>query len=321
MDQRSAPTTRSIPARSSDVPLGLKPATASSAVTAAACPGPDLDQGRAAGGEQPRQVGHNRPIGVEPVRTAVERNPRVMVADIRLEAGDGRGLDVGRVRDHDIEGSRSAGRAPGSLHHEASRREPIPGQVDPGDRTGRGGTVDAPAEGAGPLAQQRAKDRPGPGAEIENAAGPAGVAADALQGGRDQRLRVGPRVEDRGRDDEVETPELAAPEDPRDRLPGETPGQKGLDAGRGLGVETQIRIAQERHAVEAGRGAHQDPGIRLLFGNAGLAQGQGGAADQRANRHRHAAAGPRRRARPSRAPALAAAGPRRRGRRTACRRP
>ena len=68
----------------------------------------DLDERDAGRCQQPEQVRRHRPVGVEPVLPAVERQARLVHGDLGLERGEvGRG-DVGRVGEDQVEGGLQA---------------------------------------------------------------------------------------------------------------------------------------------------------------------------------------------------------------------
>ena len=73
--------------------------------------------------------------------------------------------------------------------------------------------------------------------------------------GLDQGFRIGPGVEHIGGETEVQTPELTEAEDARHRFTREATLQECFEAGRSLGVQGQIGIADRDRAVEARRRA------------------------------------------------------------------
>ncbi len=111
------------------------------------------------------------------------------------------------------------------------------------------------------FAQKREQDRARAGAEIEEAQRRAAV----RQRGKDrtdQRLRVLPRVEDRRIDREMQAPELAVPEDARDRLAGEPAG--GVSGKRiSAGAYGPGGRADQRDVVEAAGGADEDARVEV----------------------------------------------------------
>ena len=77
---------RTIPDKSCRTAVDCKAPLDEQALDIALLPGPDLDHQLAARREQARRIGGDRPIGRKPVRAAVERMRRIMVAHLAARA-------------------------------------------------------------------------------------------------------------------------------------------------------------------------------------------------------------------------------------------
>jgi hypothetical protein len=67
---------------------------------------PSFHRENAAGRQPPRGLRNQHAVGVEAIGAAVQREERVVIADLGGETGDIGRADIGRVRHHQIEGSR-----------------------------------------------------------------------------------------------------------------------------------------------------------------------------------------------------------------------
>ena len=114
--------------------------------TAAPWPAPISTAKRPPGSKDAQDLRAQAAIGVQAVRAAVERQARLVIADLRRQGRDLGGGDIGRIGDHQIE---AVGASPPSSRRAAARRA----------RRGRGWRR-SPAPPPGPPPKHR---RPGPG--------------------------------------------------------------------------------------------------------------------------------------------------------------
>ncbi len=144
------------------------PAARASAATAAACPAPSSStRGRRA--PAAGQRGHDRPIGGQPVRPAIQRQRRLVPA--RPPASARRSPRARYRAGWPAPGRTARPAAPPSRRTRRRRGRPARARrVAPGQRGRRRRAVDAHAPGCRELDQRRQQQAAGAGAEVQDAA-------------------------------------------------------------------------------------------------------------------------------------------------------
>ena len=137
---------------------------------------------------------------------------------------------------------------------------PHAADVAAGDFGRSGGDIDAETARVDEFVEQRAEQRPGPDAEIEDTElipSPVGEERDC---GLDDRLRFRARVEHVWRNRERKTPELAPADDLRQRLPGDAPHREFLEP-RGRSAKGRLGRGNEGGRRKIGGRAKRQPGL------------------------------------------------------------
>ncbi len=177
-----------MPERSWPRPATASPRRAAIAATAPSWPCPSSSTPTPAGASSAGRPRENRAVGVEPVRTAIER---AASARVRLTSGISPGnvgaRDVGRVGQHQVEPAGQRRRPVGDGEG-GPAGEPGAPRILPRQQRRRGGAIDPEPPGARKLGERRQQQAAGAGAEIEHR-------ADAVPVGKGRRAppRSAPR--------------------------------------------------------------------------------------------------------------------------------
>ncbi len=220
-------------------------------------------------GRQARARGlHEALDEVQSLDARVQGYGRLEADDVERQRDVGR--DVRRVGDDDVDAA--ADRLEQVATNETdSLLETMFSDVAGGDTKRCDGDVRGDDARRWKFLRQRDGEAAAAGADIDDPAHGVAVAPQ-LAHGFDDELRLGARDQDVGRDDEIESPELAMPGDERDRFvrraPFDEAGVLPLDVGRHrfLPVGDQARavpaesMARQHLGVEAGVVRHQ-PGL------------------------------------------------------------
>jgi len=119
----------------------------------------DLHKQRPSWVKKPRRAVRDPPIGIEPVRTAIERGPRIVPGYLRREPIDLGACDIGRIGDDDIV---AAGQPlePIGGHEPRSIRNAQGQRVVLGNTQGAGTTINADPRRLRQFSKKRDEDAP-----------------------------------------------------------------------------------------------------------------------------------------------------------------
>lgn len=235
-------------------------------------PGPDLGHHDPARRERASELRRQRPIGVQSIGAAVQRLPRIVVADLGREAGDLGRDDIGRVRDNEIEAP-GHDREPVAADKPGALADAVAQGVAGRGRAGVSREIDAEPPRLPAFAEQRDEQAAASRAEIENGDRLVATRTERRQGRLHDGFAVGPRFERRRRQREGETPELALAENPPDRFAGEAAARPVLENVPRGGRQARARIGGGRDAAQ--RGFDQKARVERGAGDACIAKTRG----------------------------------------------
>ena len=227
------------PARSVRGQAGARPACENKCADGGGLAGADFDHQPSGGVKQRRDRGGDRAVTVEPIVPAVERRPRIVVANVGRERGNLARCDIGRVGDDQIE--RPAERSGQVAGDERRAFKPqTPGIVarDPQRAEAR---VGADAERVRQFREQRQEDCARSGAKIRNRA--CGRVRDPAESISASAASTIVSVSGRGTSvveliGELQAPEFLKADDARDRFTPEPPLGKAADQVPFASIET-----------------------------------------------------------------------------------
>ena len=184
---------------------------------------------------------------------------RIMIANLRFEAGDSTARDIRRIGNDDVK-TATDGAGPVAADDERARFEPQSGEIVPRDRAGGGRNIDAHTRRFGQTLQSRAKNGARARPEVENPPVFARRSRRMVEHSLNQGLGFGARVKNTFGNLEPRLPKLPVAKDSRHRLPPQPPGRKGRE-GRGAGAKRAIGIANEIRMLNPERRAKKDAAI------------------------------------------------------------
>ena len=179
--------------------------------TESACPWPISAAKKPARHEEPRQIGGDRAICRQPVRAAIERPARIVVAHFRRQPGDIGRRDIGRVGDHGVESSRPppAPQSPATKDGALRRGRAAPRCAVLLSQRRR--DIDADAACLAVFGEERQQADSRCRCRDRETGTAASRSRQPAQHGFDDRLGLGARVERVGDSTKFETPEFAPP--------------------------------------------------------------------------------------------------------------
>src|SRR5262249_52824327 len=224
--------------------------------------GTELDDDVRARRQQAPRVRRDPTISGKPIRAAIERELRIVVAHLRIEPRPFRLGNVRRVAENEIEtaGERGAEIA-GDERRAVRKSEPF--GIFAREIKRRWPYVGPDAVGISKLMQQREQQGARTAAAAGDAQTPRRLWADDGERRLDQGLGLRPGHQHRGRDDEREAPELLAAENAGDRLAGDAPSREGPNPLGLLVADDSVGSRGEVCVVEPERVADEEARIEL----------------------------------------------------------
>ena len=119
--------------------------------------GAQFDHQSTRGIKQRRDRRGDRPVTVEPIGSAIERHPRIVIAHLGGKRGDFIGRDIGRVGDNKIKCS-SESRAEIANHERCAPKPQMPG-IAPRELQRAEASVGADTERIGQFREEREQER------------------------------------------------------------------------------------------------------------------------------------------------------------------
>uniref|UniRef100_A0A0N4ZD57 LigA n=1 Tax=Parastrongyloides trichosuri TaxID=131310 RepID=A0A0N4ZD57_PARTI len=219
----------------------------------------DLDGEDALRAQDAGDLGRQVAIGLQAVRTAIQRQMRIVLAHFRVQTGDVAAGNVGRVGHHQVEAVVGEARRPVGAHEGAAVVQIQIGRVLARHGDGLCRDVGADAARAAPLGQGGQQDGARPRAQVGHVEG--GVGREGADDDVHHRLGVGTRAEHVGGDVQHDLPEALAAQDARHRLAAQTTIHHGVQRQGLLGAERAVGVVQDIDTARARRRLKHQAGV------------------------------------------------------------